>query len=184
MGRLIMIGGGERSGKSRYALLRADAYHPERVFVATAEESDAEMQARIAQHREERGHRYRTIEAPLRVPDALESVGAASIVVVDCLTLWISNLLLADFEPSEILVQVERLRQVSGSLAADVIVVTNEVGLGLVAMSALGRRFQDVIGRAHQLLAEAAAELHFGMLGSILRLRPDPVALVYPEPRS
>jgi adenosylcobinamide kinase/adenosylcobinamide-phosphate guanylyltransferase len=177
----VLVGGGARSGKSRFAMERALELGREGVFVATAEGSDDEMRARIARHREERGPRLRTIEAPLDLPGAIAGVFEgdlrAEVVLVDCLTLWLSNLLVPGATADEVLRRVEELRAVLARRRVPVVLVTNEVGLGLVPDTPLGRVFRDVAGLAHQRLARDADEIHVGVLGLMLRLRPGPVAV-------
>ncbi len=173
----VLVGGGARSGKSRFALARALdlANDAPAIFVATAEASDDEMRARISRHRDERGGRLRTIEAPIELPAAIESARGAQVVLVDCLTLWLSNLLVRGASVDEALSRVEDLRRAIGHRAGPIILVTNEVGMGLVPETPLGRNFRDVSGLAHQRLARDADEVHHCVLGMVLRLRPGPV---------
>jgi len=174
----ILIGGGVRSGKSAFALTLARGLGPRRVYIATAEARDDEMAARIARHVRERGPGYRTLEAPLDAVDRLLQIQDADVVVVDCLTLWLSNLLLRGDSEEEMLREVDRLTSTLEVKPYHSIVVTNEVGMGVVPDSALGRTFRDVCGRAHQALARSADQVYFGALGMMLRLRPAPVAAV------
>lgn len=179
--QLVLIGGGARSGKSAYAVQRALSLGPRRVFIATAEAFDDEMRARIAAHVEERAHHFTTVEAPRELERALESIQARSdavnVVVIDCLTLWLSNLLLADVPGAEIERRVARLASACESAAFPIFLVTNEVGFGLVPDTALGRQFRDISGRAHQRLARSAGEVLLAALGCMLRLKPAPVTL-------
>jgi adenosylcobinamide kinase/adenosylcobinamide-phosphate guanylyltransferase len=174
----ILVGGGARSGKSRFAFGRALALGARGVFVATAEESDDEMRARIARHREERGGRLRTIEAPLELPRALDEVRDEDFILVDCLTLWLSNLVVGGATADEALRRVDELRGVLSRRRRPIVLVTNEVGMGLVPETPLGRLFRDVAGLAHQRLARDADELYLCTLGTVLRLRPGPVDAV------
>lgn len=180
--RLVLVGGGVRSGKSAFALARARRLGPRRAFVATAQPLDAEMRARIAQHRDERGPDFATIEEPIELPEALRAVRDLDVVVIDCLTLWLSNLLLADPAQPPILRRVDELVEVLGRRSFHAVIVSNEVGMGVVPPSALGRAFRDLCGLAHQRLARAADEIHVAVLGSILRIRPSPVELQPLEP--
>jgi adenosylcobinamide kinase/adenosylcobinamide-phosphate guanylyltransferase len=175
---VILIGGGARSGKSRYALERARELGGRPLFVATAEPSDDEMRARIARHRAERGSAFTTVEEPLALPERLLRIGGADVVVIDCLTLWLSNLLVGGATTDQALDAVERLRRSLSACPAPVVVVTNEVGMGLVPETALGRAFRDVAGVAHQRLARDAGEIYLAILGLILRVHPGPVAVV------
>jgi len=186
-GRIILVGGGARSGKSRFALARARRLGARRVFVATGQALDAEMAERIATHVRTRGADFRTIEEPLALPEALIALGggdaqsSADVVVVDCLTLWLSNLVCRG--DGEVMI-AERVDALAAALARrrfHAIVVTNEVGLGIVPDAPLGRLFRDVAGRAHQRLAAQADEIHLAILGTILRLRPEPLAVAPPD---
>jgi adenosylcobinamide kinase / adenosylcobinamide-phosphate guanylyltransferase len=174
----VLVGGGARSGKSRWALERTLAFGGRGVFIATAEASDDEMRVRIARHREERGGRLRTIEAPRALPAALDGVDDGEVALVDCLTLWLSNLLVGGASETETLGCVDELRAALARRRAPVVLVTNEVGMGLVPEAPLGRLFRDVAGVAHQRLARDADELVVAVMGVVLRLRPGPVAVV------
>jgi adenosylcobinamide kinase/adenosylcobinamide-phosphate guanylyltransferase len=177
--RLILIGGGARSGKSSFALAHARSLGPRRVFLATAQALDEEMRARIDRHRRERSADFVTVEEPLALPEALGRCGA-DVVLIDCLTLWLSNLLCADVAPEAILRRVDALAAAAVARAAPTLVVTNEVGMGVVPETPLGRAFRDVAGSAHQRLAAASDEIYAALLGTILRLRPGPVEAVGP----
>jgi adenosylcobinamide kinase/adenosylcobinamide-phosphate guanylyltransferase len=172
--RLVLIGGGVRSGKSAFALARARSLGDRRVFVATAQAFDAEMEARIAAHHRERGGDFLTIEEPVEVPAVLDALRDVDVVVVDCLTLWLSNLLLRDESEQQILQRVDALGEVLARRAFHAIVVTNEVGMGIVPESRLGRIFRDLSGLAHQRLASRADEVHVAMMGVVLRIKPAP----------
>jgi adenosylcobinamide kinase / adenosylcobinamide-phosphate guanylyltransferase len=176
----VLVGGGARSGKSRWALERALSLGSSGLFVATAEASDDEMRERIGRHREERGARWRTALAPFELPAALDAAfaGPCDVVLVDCLTLWLSNLLVHGATGDAALARVDELRAALGRRRMPVVLVTNEVGMGLVPESPLGRLFRDVAGLAHQRLARDADELVVAIMGILLRLRPGPVALV------
>lgn len=149
--RSVLVLGGARSGKSRYALGLAEAASPQRVMIATAQALDDEMAERIARHRQERGAGWSTREAPLDLVAALaEEARPGRAALVDCVTLWLSNLLLAgrDMEAA-----TAELAALVPALVGPVIFVSNEVGQGVVPPSKLGRRFQDGQGRANQALA-------------------------------
>ena len=176
--RLVLIGGGARSGKSRFALVRAEALGARRLFVATAEASDDEMRERIARHRAERGAGFATREEPRALPEALAAVRDHDVVVVDCLTLWISNLLVAGASAADVQARVAALLAVLAERRAHVVLVSNEVGMGLVPETPLGRIFRDVVGQAHQRIAAAADEIYLAAMGLLVRLRPAPVEVV------
>jgi adenosylcobinamide kinase/adenosylcobinamide-phosphate guanylyltransferase len=185
---LVLVGGGARSGKSRFALRRALELGRRGLFIATAEPSDDEMRDRIARHREERDGRLRTLEAPVELVGAIASAqmsdgdGEADVVLVDCLTLWLSNLLVKGATVDAALGRVDELRAVLARRRVPIVLVTNEVGMGLVPDTPLGRAFRDVAGVAHQRLARDADEVHVGVLGLMLRVRPGPVTVDDPGP--
>ncbi|MBK7974674.1 MAG: bifunctional adenosylcobinamide kinase/adenosylcobinamide-phosphate guanylyltransferase [Deltaproteobacteria bacterium] len=167
-----MVGGGVRSGKSAFALRRAMGLGARRVFVATAQPFDDEMRDRIARHQAERAAEFATIEEPLAVPERLAALTDVDVVLIDCLTLWLSNLLLRGDDEPVIAAAVARLAEVLATRRFHVVLVTNEVGMGIVPESALGRLFRDVAGRAHQELAACADEVYFAALGLVLKLKP------------
>ncbi len=175
--RLVLVGGGVRSGKSAFALARARTLGARRTFIATAQPFDDEMRARIAQHRDERGRDFATVEAPRALAAAVRALHDTDVVVIDCLTLWLSNLLLAELTPPRILEQVDDLVTTLGRRAFHIVIVTNEVGMGVVPPSPLGRAFRDVCGLAHQRLARVADEIDVAILGTILRIHPAPIEL-------
>lgn len=167
-GPCVLVLGGARSGKSRHAEGLADGIAGDRLYIATAQPGDAEMAARIAAHRQRRGSRWTTLEAPIALAEALERADAP-FVLIDCITLWISNLLLADLD---IAPRVEALAEVLRARQGVVAVVSNEVGLGIVPDNALARRFRDEAGLANQHLARACDEVVFLAAGLPLRLKP------------
>jgi len=183
-GGLIAVGGGARSGKSAYAVHRALAAGPRRLFVATAQAFDDEMRDRIDRHIAERGDAFATAEAPLDPAAALEDAADIDVALLDCTTVWLSNLMLADHTDAAIEAAVARLVAVARSRRFPVIAVSNEVGMGIVPDNAMARRFRDLAGRANQSLAAAADEVYAAVLGSVLRLRPSPVEMVWPRPPS
>lgn len=175
MGKIVLVGGGARSGKSRFALEYGKRLGARRLFVATAEAGDAEMAERIMRHREERGADFATREEPLHLPEVLAEKHDVDVVVVDCLTLWLGNLLLRDRPPADVEAEVEKLLFAVARRQHHTVLVSNEVGLGVVPESALGRRFRDVAGRAHQRIAAQADEVYLAAMGMVIRLAPDPV---------
>ena len=173
--RIVLIGGGARSGKSTIALVRARELGARRLFVATARRYDTDMSARIDRHVAERGSEFSTVEEPVALAEALARAGGYDVAVVDCLTLWLSNLLLDGLEPDAVEARVGDLARALASPPCHVVLVTNEVGMGLHPETALGRTFRDLAGRAHQRLAAVADEVHLAAMGLILRLKPTPV---------
>lgn len=165
----LLVLGGARSGKSRYAQERAEALEGELVYVATAQAFDEEMRERIALHRADRGSRWSTIEAPLELADAITASSTPqTVVVVDCLTLWASNLILAE---SDISAATERLLRAIAGAQGTIILVANEVGLGIVPDNALARRFRDVAGKINQGVAAAVGEAVLVVAGLPLWLK-------------
>ena len=154
--RLILVGGGARSGKSRCALARALSLGPKRLFIATAEAGDVEMAARIDRHRVERGATFDTLEEPLALEDAIAGDRDHDVILIDCLTLWLSNLLGKGLPVDEVAARAEGLAVVLAQRRAHVVVVSNEVGLGLVPATPLGRAFRDLSGWAHQQMRRRA----------------------------
>ena len=157
---ILLVTGGSRSGKSRFALDRALRY-PRRVFIATAEAFDDEMRARIERHRAERGDTFRTLEEPRCLADALLSVRDADVILVDCLTVWLGNLMHYGGADEEIPLFLDALRRVS----ADVILVTNEVGMGIIPHDAMTREYRDRAGFLNQDVAARADEVVFTVSG-------------------
>jgi adenosylcobinamide kinase/adenosylcobinamide-phosphate guanylyltransferase len=166
---VTLVLGGARSGKSRYAEALIEAAAPRGTYCATAEPGDAEMTARIATHRARRGDFWRTVEAPLELPSVIVSEAAADRpLLIDCLTLWLSNLLLAD---KNIQTETRLLCAALGEAAGPVVLVANEVGLGLVPETPLGRRFRDAAGRLNQEVASLADRVVFIVAGLPLVLK-------------
>lgn len=173
--RLILVGGGARSGKSAFALTLARQLGRRRLFLATAQAGDDEMRRRIELHRQGRGDDFHTVEEPLAVPEALAAARDFDVALLDCLTLWLANLLHEAADPEAAWRRVEVLAAALRARPCHAVVVTNEVGLGLVPETPLGRAFRDLAGRAHQRLGALADEVYFGALGTMLRLKPGPV---------
>jgi adenosylcobinamide kinase / adenosylcobinamide-phosphate guanylyltransferase len=166
---IVLIGGGARSGKSRHALELARKRGSRLVFLATAEAFDEEMAARVAKHRAERGAEFLTIEEPIEVAAAIRKITDADAIVLDCLTLWLSNIMLTFGRDVD--AEVEKLIQAAQASPAAVIAVTNEVGCGIVPDSTLGRDFRDHAGILNQRVAAAAEEVYFMIFGQPLRVK-------------
>jgi adenosylcobinamide kinase / adenosylcobinamide-phosphate guanylyltransferase len=156
---IILITGGARSGKSQYAERRAIEMGGRRLYVATAEPKDEEMVQRIAEHRKRRSNQWRTIEEPLELSEALLAErGRTDCALVDCLTLWTSNLLIRRDEKYASQ-KVEELIEQLPQLDFHLLFVTNEVGWGIIPGNPLARKFRDLAGRTNQRLAQAANEV-------------------------
>lgn len=168
-GHRLLVLGGARSGKSRLAQSRAEDRGGHLTYVATAEAWDDEMRERIALHQADRDGRWSTIEAPLDLPAVIAARSApGETLLVDCLTLWATNVLLAERDlDAEITALVEAMTGFRGTL----ILVANEVGLGIVPDNALARRFRDFAGRINQAVAAVADEVVFVAAGLPLRLK-------------
>lgn len=170
-GRLIFVLGGASSGKSEVALRLAGAASP-RAFLATGEPLDEEMAAKIARHRAERGGGWRTEEIPLDLASWFEKQGATyRVVVLDCLTLWMSNLLGSGRSEREVPAMAAALVRAIHQSAARVVVVSNELGLGLVPPDAAARRFRDLSGRVNRDFAAAADEVQVVWAGIAMRIK-------------
>lgn len=171
--RLTLLLGGARSGKSSTAQRLAEAPGAGRVlFVATAEAGDEDMSARIERHRAERPAGWATLEAPRDLASAIgDYTGAYDTLVLDCLTLWVSNLMLASPDPeSDVLAATESLLRTYDAGTASWVVVSNEVGLGVVPATALGRSYRDLLGRVNQLVAARADGAYLLVAGRALAL--------------
>ncbi len=166
---LTLVGGGARSGKSRYALELARKHGTRLMFLATAEAFDEEMAARIARHRAERGTEFTTIEEPLEIAAAISRIAGADAIVIDCLTLWLSNMMLTFGRSVE--TEVEKLIAAARGAPAAVIAVTNETGCGIVPESTLGRDFRDHSGLLNQRIASVADEVYWMVFGQPLRVK-------------
>jgi len=167
---LAVLIGGARSGKSALALERA-APADEVVFVATGEARDEEMAARIEQHRRERPGHWQTVEEPLALRAAVESADPGACLVVDCLTLWVANLVEAGRADDEIEREATEAARTAAVRPGATLVVTNEVGLGVVPDTPLGRRYRDLLGRVNALFVSMAEEAVFVVAGRALPLR-------------
>lgn len=178
MGQITLVLGGVRSGKSRVAE-RLAAAHPPVVYLATAQPQDDEMARRIAQHQQRRGQYappWQTVEEPWDVPRAVAEHGAAGAILLECATLWLTNLLLGlpdrpALTDAAVLAEVSALVERARQVRARLIVVSNEVGLGIVHANELARRFGDLLGEANQQLAAAAAEVCFCTAGIPLQIK-------------
>jgi adenosylcobinamide kinase/adenosylcobinamide-phosphate guanylyltransferase len=165
---IVLIGGGARSGKSRHALKLARQYGGRLAFIATAQDRDGEMRERIERHRKERGPEFTTFEEPVCVAERIAAEnGRFDAVVVDCLTLWLSNVMLAG--PAE--GEIDKLIATAAGARSPVLLVTNEVGCGIVPENALARQFRDLAGRVNQRAAEAADEVYWMVFGLPLKVK-------------
>jgi len=170
--RIVLIGGGVRSGKSSFAVDLAHRLGERRAFIATARPYDDEMKARIDRHRRDRLEAFTTVEEPLDLEGALRSLEACDVAVVDCLTHWLSNLLVRNDQVESILERVDGVVSVLEERRFHCVLVTNEVGMSVHPPTALGRAFVEVTGWAHQRVSRAADEVHLAVLGTVVRIKP------------
>jgi adenosylcobinamide kinase/adenosylcobinamide-phosphate guanylyltransferase len=177
MAQIIFVTGGARSGKSTFAERRAAEFGEKHGYLATAQALDGEMEERIKQHQQRRGAEWHTIEEPIRLAEALTDCdGQHQVILVDCVTLWLSNLMFF-YEDSEkpceepIDADLQALKSTLQRMVTPVILVSNEVGMGIVPENKLARQFRDIAGRTNQFLAALADEVHVVISGIPLRLK-------------
>ena len=171
MSNVFYVTGGARSGKSSFALHLAARYE-KKIFLATAEPFDDEMKSRIGKHREERGERFITIEEPLYPERALRNLPDGSeIVLLDCLTVWAGNLMHFFEDEVEINKRIECFLEVLRQPPCDIILVSNEVGMGIVPENPMARRFRDIAGIVNQRVASIATEAYLLCSGLSVRLK-------------
>jgi len=172
MQKITIVLGGARSGKSYYALKEASQIKGKKAFIATAEALDEEMRARIAKHKKERGNNWDTYEEPLHIATLIDKIkGTYDVILIDCLTLWVSNIMHIDLDITE---EIEKLVSVISSVSSESLyIVSNEVGLGLVPDSPLGRAYRDNLGRLNRKVAQAATDVIFMVAGIPLKVKGD-----------
>ena len=145
-----------------------------KLFVATGQAHDAEMKARIERHRKERGDHWQTVEATVEIVDAIEQQGhTADIMLIDCLTLWTSNLMMANKDDASIVIEMERLGKVLLAPPCPIILVTNEVGTGIVPENPMARRYRDLAGWCNQKIAQACDRVIWMVAGIPVTIKPD-----------
>ncbi|MDR2613386.1 MAG: bifunctional adenosylcobinamide kinase/adenosylcobinamide-phosphate guanylyltransferase [Deltaproteobacteria bacterium] len=175
MGELILYLGGAKSGKTKAALRETESRPAPRYYLATAQGLDGEMCARIRRHQEERGPDWRTVEAPLDPVGALDGIPGESPVLLDCITLWFSNLMwerpIAERDALFYLGMAEGLIRASGRRPGALVVVSNELGWGIVPMEPESRLYRDAVGLAHQTLAAHASAVYLVVAGIPVRLK-------------
>lgn len=171
MRNVFYVTGGARSGKSSFALTLAARYE-KRIFLATAQPFDDEMKSRIGKHREERGDRFITVEEPLYPEQALRNLPDGSeVVLLDCLTVWAGNLIHFFEEEGEIKKRIDCFLEALRQPPCDIILVSNEVGMGIVPENAMARRFRDIAGIVNQNVASIATEAYLLCSGLPVRLK-------------
>ncbi len=175
--RSIFILGGARSGKSHFAQELAGKLGDKVIFIATGEPLDEEMQARIEEHKKARPRSWRTLEVPTDIGKWIEKqIGDAEVVIIDCLTLLISNLLSDELDYPEaerrVIGEIDQLIACIDKLNATFIIVSNEVGMGLVPETKLGRIYRDLLGKANQLIAHQANDIYLMVAGIPTKVKP------------
>jgi len=169
----ILVLGGARSGKTAYSERLASRLGQTPAYLATAQILDGEMQDRVTAHQTQRGDNFMTIEEPLELAEAIETAAVHhDVILVDCLTLWISNLLGAGRDVADAV--EELIDMLEATHTARVVLVSNEVGLGIVPDNSLARSFRDLAGSAHQRLAEICSEVYFVAAGLPLPMKGNP----------
>ena len=171
--KTILVGGGCRSGKSRFAMEMALSLAENPYYIATAQAHDDEMGKRIQKHQDDRSTRFITIEEHLDLVAVMAAMPPAKVVCIDCLTLWISNLLMAQHRESDIISLFEQTLATAKEKNLTSIWVSNEVGLGIMPINALARQFGDISGRCHQILATKAQQVYFTVFGQPLQIKPE-----------
>jgi len=170
--KIIFITGGARSGKSHFALELARKFPGPKAYLATAQPLDREMAERIRRHRRNRPKDWQTLEEPLRLSEILEEKGDHfSLILIDCLTLWVSNGLMANWTEKRFLQRADRLCKACRDTRCSLIIVSNEVGLGIVPDNPSARMFRDHSGLLHQKIAQQANEVYFMVAGIPLQLK-------------
>ncbi|MDR2724799.1 MAG: bifunctional adenosylcobinamide kinase/adenosylcobinamide-phosphate guanylyltransferase [Candidatus Adiutrix sp.] len=165
MGQLTLYLGGAKSGKTSLALARAETWPPPRLYLATAQALDGEMAERIRRHQAERGPQWQTLESPLTPDQTLADLAGDQVFLLDCLTLWLNNLLAVETGDDQIRSRVRDLLLAIDAYAGPVIAVSNEVGGGIVPINALARRFRDLAGETNQRFAARADRVVMAVAG-------------------
>ena len=169
----MLITGGIRSGKSAYALKLTENLSAPKIFLATAEALDDSMITRIKNHQEERGQTFQTIEEPLNIDETLQSLPEnTSGVIIDCMTLWVNNLLYKlEEDEQRIQEKISSFLKVLKNVSTQVYIVTNEVGLGIIPENKMARRYIDLLGRLNQDIAEISDEVIFMVSGIAQKIK-------------
>ena len=172
MGKITFILGGARSGKSAHAIRLAEDLGRRVAFIATCQGLDNEMKRRIAGHKRQRPGGWKTFEEPLRPARILKNINAGfDVIIIDCITLLVSNLLLKGLKEKDIETRIAETLAAFKKTKAAAIIVSNEVGLGIVPKTSLGRDFRDIAGRINQMVAEKSDEVFFMVSGIPWRLK-------------
>lgn len=169
MRKIIFITGGARSGKSSFALKEASEISGKKAYIATAEALDGEMKERIEKHKRDRGNEWDTYEEPLDISDAINKIkDEYSVILFDCLTLWLSNLLMNDKAVEK---EIGRFVDSLSAISCTLYIVSNEVGMGIVPENELARRFRDMAGMLNQKVAEIADDVYMVVAGMPIKIK-------------
>ncbi|MDD5154320.1 MAG: bifunctional adenosylcobinamide kinase/adenosylcobinamide-phosphate guanylyltransferase [Desulfovibrionales bacterium] len=172
MKKTILVTGGCRSGKSRFALDYANRHFTNQLYLATGQALDEEMKERIKEHQRQRGQDWRTVEEPMNIARAIDQEAAtAGIILIDCITMWVSNMLFQNMPEEEIMHSVGALAEKIHKPLCSFILVTNEVGAGIVPENRLARRFRDLSGMVNQKLAACADEVYWLVAGIPIKIK-------------
>lgn len=172
MSKIILVTGGARSGKSRLAEQLAERFGSPLGYVATAFAGDEEMSQRIARHKARRGEKWRTIEEPLDLAAVVTvNDGMHAAILIDCLTLWLTNLLLKHEDTAQVIERVKELTVLFPRLRSPLVLVSGEVGMGIVPENSLARRFRDLAGETNQIIASVADEVYASIAGIPLKIK-------------
>jgi adenosylcobinamide kinase/adenosylcobinamide-phosphate guanylyltransferase len=168
----ILVIGGCRSGKSSHALYLAEQIPGQKIFIATCTPQDKEMEQRVLHHRQQRSRVWETLEVPFFLPEAIHKKGTKGhVMLVDCLTLWINNLILNDDKPENIDNHIQKLTQSIEKVECPVILVSNEVGTGIVPENKLARLFRDITGFANQKVAACVDSVIWMVAGIPVKIK-------------
>jgi adenosylcobinamide kinase/adenosylcobinamide-phosphate guanylyltransferase len=165
MNKILLITGGSRSGKSRFAL-NYTSHYKKKGFIATAIAFDKEMEERIKAHQKERGGKFITLEEPYNIAKSITSISAqVDVIVIDCLTIWLGNLLHHYGEETAKFTEIENFEKTLRNARCDIIIVTNEIGMGIIPHNALARKFSDIAGSLNQRVAQVSDTVVFMVSG-------------------
>ncbi|MCP3873887.1 MAG: bifunctional adenosylcobinamide kinase/adenosylcobinamide-phosphate guanylyltransferase [Desulfobacteraceae bacterium] len=172
--KVSFIIGGCRSGKSSYALDQANKIKGKnKIFIATSVPTDAEMEKRVEKHQQERGENWYTIEEPLNIHDTIDQYSSkACVILVDCLTLWVSNLMFHSYDQTQVETAVQNLERALEQCKCPVFLVSNEVGTGIVPENMLARQFRDFAGLVNQRIAKVADKVVMTIAGIDVQIKP------------
>ena len=168
---LAFVIGGIKSGKTKFALKKAEELNSGKLYyIATARAVDEEMKERIEKHKIERGEKWITIEEPIEVDRVLKVIPKGSVIIIDCLTTWLTNLLIENYDVEE---KTNKLLDIllKTKTDLDLFLISNEVGLGIIPDNTLGRKFVDLSGNLHQKVAQIADEVYFILCGCEIKIK-------------